>query len=205
MKISEKVAEFEKSPQSISLKELFKVVIGKELHEVAEHHPVNWDAQSVADLMWLHGLSETQAYKLKCAFELSARLNGKPEQMDTLGSLEAATTYFQNIRKSAKEMFMMAALDAKNHVIGEKLIGLGSSTSCVADIKDVIRTALALGANSIIVAHNHPSGDATPSREDVKFTQGLKEACKMLDIALHDHLILGRHGETYSFARDRGL
>lgn len=199
MKMSEKVVKLEINIESLPISSLFKAVIGKEINTTET--PVNWGAQSVADLRYLYELTETQAYKLRCAFELVTRLNNKPKRIESLTSFEAAEIYFKKLKKSNKEMFMMVALDNENHVIGEKLIGLGTENTCVVDIKDIIRTTLALGANGLIVAHNHPSGNTTPSREDLLTTQQIIKACEVMKIRFLDHLILGRYDDTYSFAR----
>jgi DNA repair protein RadC len=70
-------------------------------------------------------------------------------------------------------------------------------------IREVVKRALELGATALIVVHNHPSGDATPSRGDIKMTQDLREALEKIGIALHDHLVIGRNGHE-SF-RAKGL
>jgi len=104
-----------------------------------------------------------------------------------------------------QEHFILLALDSKNQIKGYKVISSGGQASADPDMKIVFRSALFLGAISIIVAHNHPSGDPEPSEEDRQFTKKLKEAGELLTIRVLDHLIIGDNDRWYSFSNERGL
>ena len=93
--------------------------------------------------------------------------------------------------EAAVEMAMMLALDTKNKVIGVFTISIGSLNASIIHPRDVFQRAILSNAASVILVHNHPSGDPTPSPEDVELTSKLVEAGKMLDIAVLDHVIIG--------------
>ena len=98
-----------------------------------------------------------------------------------------------------REHFAAAYLDGKNVALGWRIIAIGTVSSCLVHPREVFRPALILGAVSVLVFHNHPSGDRTPSAEDMQVTARLAEAGELLGIRMLDHLILGGT-EYYSFA-----
>jgi DNA repair protein RadC len=90
-----------------------------------------------------------------------------------------------------REHFILVTLDAQNNVRGFKVVSTGTTTASLCSPRNLFRDALALGAVGMIVGHNHPSGDPTPSREDLALTRKLREAADLLDIRFHDHIIVG--------------
>ena len=109
-----------------------------------------------------------------------------------------------------QEAFYCVYLDRKNHPLGRHLITLGTATSTLVSPKEVFRGAILSGATAIVVAHNHPSGDPSPSSADIQVTRALREAAKILEIELLDHVVVGdvksdpRGTGFYSF-REAGL
>ncbi|MHC9062782.1 JAB domain-containing protein [Nitrospira sp. CMX1] len=101
-----------------------------------------------------------------------------------------------------REQFLVCCLDAKNASIGVNIVSIGSLTLSIVHVREVFKSAILLNAAAIIAAHNHPSGDPTPSPEDRTLTTRLREAGDLLGIRLLDHLILG-NDSLYSFA-DQG-
>ena len=97
-----------------------------------------------------------------------------------------------------KEFFITLYLNTKNGIIKQEVISVGSLSANVVHPREVFRTACVVSASSIIVAHNHPSGDPAPSREDIEITKKLAEAGKMIGIELLDHVILGQD-RNYGF------
>ncbi len=97
-----------------------------------------------------------------------------------------------------KEFFMALYLDTKNGILKQEVISVGSLNANIVHPREVFRTACMVSASSIIVAHNHPSGDPTPSREDIELTKKLSEAGKMIGIELLDHVIIG-YDRNYGF------
>jgi DNA repair protein RadC len=97
-----------------------------------------------------------------------------------------------------KEFFIALYLNTKNGIIKQEVVSVGSLNANVVHPREVFRTACMVSASSIIVAHNHPSGDPAPSREDIEITKKLAEAGKMIGIELLDHIILGQD-RNYDF------
>ena len=93
---------------------------------------------------------------------------------------------------SEKEMCVVILLSSRNHIKGYNLVSLGSMNSSIVEPREVFRPAIIGGAAAIILCHNHPSGDTTPSAEDIRITRKLVEAGKMLDINVLDHIIIGK-------------
>ena len=98
-----------------------------------------------------------------------------------------------------KEMFYVVLLNRANYCLGYSHISTGSTSGTVVNIKEVFQLALKTNASSIILAHNHPSGNMTPSNADINLTQKIKNGCELFDIQLLDHLIISSLN-YYSFA-----
>jgi DNA repair protein RadC len=108
-----------------------------------------------------------------------------------------------DLEDSPFEVMVVVTLDTKNKVIGSTQVYAGSLNTAVVRICEVLRPALLQNAASIIIAHNHPSGDPTPSPEDVRVTEMVVEAGKLMDIAVLDHLVIGLG--RYVSLKERGL
>jgi len=102
-----------------------------------------------------------------------------------------------------REHLVVLLLDTKNKVIGINTVAIGSGNAAIVNIKDIFKPAIIVNAMAIIVAHNHPSGDPTPSPEDVRITEKIVEAGKLLDVNVLDHIIVG-HNRFVSL-KERGL
>ena len=103
-----------------------------------------------------------------------------------------------------REMFIVLALNTRNKINGIHTVSVGSLDTSIVHPREVFKFAILANASSIIVAHNHPSGDTTPSSDDIELTKRLKQASEILAIDLLDHIVLGHDGQYLSF-RDRGL
>ena len=104
-----------------------------------------------------------------------------------------------------KEQFYVLLLNNANRVLGFNHLATGGSTAVIADVKHIMQLAIKTNAQSLILAHNHPSGNRKASRQDIDLTNKVKNALKLMDISLHDHIILmPDDGEYLSFA-DEGL
>jgi DNA repair proteins len=109
-----------------------------------------------------------------------------------------------------QEAFYCVYLDRKNHPLGRHLITLGTATSTLVSPKEVFRGAIVAGAVAIVVAHNHPSGDPAPSTADIQVTRQLREASRILDIQMLDHVVCGEAkadpaGRGFYSFRESGL
>ena len=121
------------------------------------------------------------------------------------GSADAAATFRSTIPVDARgqEYFLVMLLDAKNRVTGIDMVGAGGVDSAVVDLRLVFQAAIMVLASAIIIAHNHPSGEATPSPEDIEITDRIVKASKILNIRVLDHVVLGRDA-NFSFL-DAGM
>ena len=95
------------------------------------------------------------------------------------------------LKNEPKEHFYAIYLNGKNKIIGDKLICLGTTTASLTDVQDIVRTALLSNSSAVILIHNHPSGDPTPSSDDVEATQKIRKTLDFFDIKLLDHIVIG--------------
>ena len=116
---------------------------------------------------------------------------------------EAVFQAFKDSGKLAQETFSIATLNAKNKVIKEHLISLGTVSSTLVHPREVFKAAVVDCATGIILTHNHPSGDCTPSGDDIRMTRQLIEAGKVMGIKVIDHVIIG--DDKFLSLRERGL
>lgn len=120
-----------------------------------------------------------------------------------LSSAAQVATLCAFLRRETKEHFLALHLNSKNHLLCLEMVSVGSLSAAVVHPREVYKSALLSSAAAVIFVHNHPSGDPTPSREDLELTKRLQEAGELLGIRVLDHVILGGEGHL-SFA-DRGL
>lgn len=125
---------------------------------------------------------------LELKTELAVR---EPTDEAILMTPESAAPFLEDLRHLAQEAFCVLTLNTKNRLIRRHLVSLGTVSSTLVAPREVFRPAIGDGASSVIIAHNHPSGDSSPSAHDIKITRKLKEAGELIDIPLIDHLIIG--------------
>lgn len=145
-------------------------------------------------------------YKLKTATVMLEI--GEPETREYCRSSQEAVAILRAIYHQLdadQEHFVVLCLNNRNRITGYKIIASGGQNQTTVDTKIVYRFALLFGAVAIIVAHNHPSGDATPSSEDLTITRQLKLAADTLAITFFDHIILEPAGHYYSMADHRQI
>ena len=114
-----------------------------------------------------------------------------------------AEKYLAGLESEATEKFVAMFLSTRNEILALLTMFSGGMTETVVDTKVLIKTALDIGATCVLVAHNHPSGDTAPSAEDIGITHRIRDAAKLFNIRLLDHIIVGQ-GPAYSFV-DNGL
>lgn len=152
-----------------------------------------------------HGIGPAKAAQIKAAIELGHRLLVEsPEERPVIHSpADAANLLLYEMSGLEQEELRVLLLDVRNRVLGAENLYRGSANSSQVRVGEVFKTAIRRNAVGIIVAHNHPSGDPTPSADDVALTRAIVQAGKMLDIDVLDHLIIGR-GKWVSL-KERGL
>ena len=151
------------------------------------------------------GMAETSVAALKIVHLAALRLISAPvREQPILASWQALLDYLRaDMAHLAHERVRVLHLNSKNRLIRDELVSEGSVDQAAIYTREVIRRALALGSAAIILVHNHPSGDSTPSRQDIAITKDICDAALTLGIAVHDHIIIGKDGHT-SF-RSQGL
>lgn len=160
---------------------------------------------STSDLMSIHGIGKVKAGQIIALCELSSRLSKIQARAKlSFHSPDSIARYYMgDFRSYRQEHLMMLMLDSKNHLMGERLISKGTANASMAEPRDIFGEALRMGAVFIILIHNHPSGDATPSTADLNVTQRIYEAGEILGIRLLDHIIVG--DGTYKSLKEEGL
>jgi len=160
---------------------------------------------SLAELQQVNGIGPAKAAEIKAALELGRRLlAAAPEERPRVTSpVDAANLLMSEMMFLEQEHLRLVLLDTRNHVLGTPTVYQGSLNTSVVRIGELFRYALKANAAAFIVVHNHPSGDPAPSPEDVHVTRQLVEAGDLLDIAVLDHIIIGR--QRFVSLKERGL
>jgi DNA repair protein RadC len=144
------------------------------------------------------GVSESVAIDLKIVEAAARRLaKGTVREGRPLSSWSEVIDYCRvTMAFSERELFRILFLDKKNCLLADEVQGFGTVDHTPVYPREVIRRALELSATAIILIHNHPSGDPSPSTADIKMTQEIAAMAKPLGIVVHDHVIVGRHGHV---------
>ena len=153
---------------------------------------------SLNELESINGIGEVKAIKIKAILELSKRIStSSAKKKLKLNTPSLVADYFmERMRHLQKEVVYLVMLDAKNQIINEKILSLGTITMSLVSPREVFLLALEYNAVSIILLHNHPSGDCNASREDIIITKRIAEIGKTLEIPLLDHIIIGDNKYT---------
>lgn len=185
---------------TVSAVELAKRVlqtVDNNLHELAR--------LSVTDLMRVKGIGEAKAISIIAALELGRRRRDADmeEKPRISGSIDAFQIFKPHLQDLQHEEFWVLLLNRANRVIKKSQISQGGVAGTVADPKIIFKLALSELASGIILAHNHPSGNLTASQADIDLTKKLKEAGKLLEVQVLDHLIVA--GQKYFSFADEGI
>jgi DNA repair protein RadC len=151
---------------------------------------------SVKELAKIKGIGRTKALELVAAFNLGNRLAQEKLSQQKLDSPERIHELLAGeMRMLRRESLRIVLLDTRYHLIHVEPISTGSINESIAHPREVFRPALVYSAHAVIVVHNHPSGDASPSQSDHSLTRRLSEAAELLQIKLLDHIIIGAPAE----------
>lgn len=149
-------------------------------------------------LIEVDGIGETVAAYIKATNEIGARAARETiETRSIISSWTALLSYVRTqLQHETREQFRVLFLDRKNQLMADELMGKGTVDHAPVYPREIARRALELSASSLILVHNHPSGDPTPSRADIDMTREIIDALEPLEITVHDHLIAARGGVT---------
>jgi len=160
---------------------------------------------SFQELVGQHGMGEAKAAQIKAAIELGRRLAAEsPQERPTINSPADAAALVQfEMSSLEQEHLCVLLLDTRNHILDIVEVYKGSVNSSQVRVGEVFKAAVRRNAPALIVAHNHPSGDPTPSPDDVAVTRAIVQAGKLIDVEVLDHLVIGE-GRFVSL-KERGL
>ncbi len=149
-----------------------------------------------ADLCGCPGMGAATALDLKLAHEFALRAaRAETHHRTVISSWSALLSYVRvALAHEPREQFRVIFLDRKNQMIRDELMGQGTVDHAPVYPREIMRRALELSSSAVILVHNHPSGDPTPSQADIEMTRQIIEAGRPLNILVHDHLVVGRQG-----------
>lgn len=156
-------------------------------------------------LVKIKGIGQVKALQILCLVELSKRLSAArtKERLKLMTPPAIANYYMDSMRYLTKEQLMVLLLDSKNCLMKETVLSVGTINASLISPREVFLEALRCDAVGIVLLHNHPSGDPTPSNQDLIVTQKILQAGKLMGIPLLDHIIVGEHRYTSFF--EQGL
>lgn len=160
---------------------------------------------NVTRLMEIHGIGKAKASQIAAVFELARRLETYVEEpkRKVRSPKDVYALMYPKMREQKKEKFVTLYLDTKNQILKEEVVSVGSLNASIVHPREVFKSALMESSASVIMIHNHPSGDPSPSREDILVTEKLVEGGKLLGIDVLDHIIIGEG--RYVSLKDEGF
>lgn len=160
---------------------------------------------SPREIARLKGVGPVKAVTIAAALELGKRLRDQATQTRPVvrSSHDVKEHMMPRLRYEQQEKFYVLPLSTKNHVLAEREVSVGSLNASIVHPRELFRAALDYAAASVILVHNHPSGDPNPSREDIDITRRLVEAGNLLEIPVLDHVIIG--DGKYVSLKDKGI
>lgn len=149
----------------------------------------------INDLMKIKGIGEVKAIQLKAICELTNRMskNNQIAEIKIDKPKDVADLLMEEMRDKKQEIIKTLVLNSKNIIIKIKDVAIGDSRTASVSIKQLLSENIKMQAPKIIIVHNHPSGDPTPSKDDLIFTNKVNEACNILGIKLLDHVVIGNN------------
>lgn len=157
------------------------------------------------ELSKINGIGPVKAVTIVAALELGKRLNGLSTVNKPVirAPKDAADLVMARLRYEVREHFMILLLSTKNHVLATPTISIGSLNASIVHPRELFREAINHSAAAVILVHNHPSGDPTPSQDDIVITKKMIEAGKILEIHVLDHVIIGDN--KYVSLKEKGI
>lgn len=191
-------------PESLSNVELLAILIGSGdskrnalnlASEILTYHIIGKEllGSSLDELMGIKGIGLSKASRIVAGLNLGKRLSANKNFKDIVFDRpkSIADFYYEYYLFDDREKFCVLLLDTKNQPISNILVSMGTLNSSLVHPREVFKPAIKKSANSIVLVHNHPSGNPTPSAEDIQVTKRLKESGDILGIKVLDHIIIG--------------
>lgn len=147
---------------------------------------------TIEEFMKIKGIGRVKAIRLKAISELTKRMSiPLKNEIFINNSKDVVNLLMDEMRYEKKEIVKLILLNSKNKVLRIKNISIGTSSYAIIDPKDILSDAIKMKARKLIIAHNHPSGNPTPSQDDYELTKRIDSCCKLFDIELLDHVVIG--------------
>ena len=148
---------------------------------------------SLEEIVKIEGMSKSKTAPILAAVELGKRviLESRKKRKKITSPLDLVEFFMADMCRLKKEHFKITMLDTKNYIIGVEEVSIGNLNSSIVHPREVFKEAIKRSSSAIILVHNHPSGDPTPSREDINITKRLVECGDLLGIRILDHIIIG--------------
>ena len=194
-------------PEALSAQELLALIIGrgipkKSVMNIAQELLARFGnvkaigQATIEELSQIKGIGLAKAAQIKASFELGRREELEPElkNFDIKDPESVVKAIRASIKDKAKEHFKLILLNPRNKIIGISTISIGTLNASLVHPREVFKDAITHSAASVVLAHNHPSGDPEPSDDDIKITKKLVESGKILGIEVLDHIIIGKNG-----------
>ncbi len=204
----------EKGAEALKDAELLAILLrigykGKNALEVARRLLAEFSLRELMQmplkrLSKLKGIGAATACSLRAGFELSRRAMRIDEELYPIITAPRDVAHeVANIRKNKKENFVVLYLNARNQVIEKETISIGTLNANIVHPREVFKPAVAISAASIVLAHNHPSGDPSPSQDDIGLTKRIVKAGELMGIEVLDHVIVTE--KDYLSLKDKGI
>jgi DNA repair protein RadC len=203
-------------PEALSAQELLALVIGrgipkKSVINIAQELLSRFGnikaigQATIEELSQIKGIGLAKAAQIKACFELGRREDLEPElkNFDIKEPETVVKAVRASIKDKAKEHFKLILLNPRNKIIGISTISVGTLNASLVHPREVFKDAIMHSAASVVLAHNHPSGDPEPSEDDIKITKTLVDSGKILGIEVLDHIIIGK--ESFKSFKEEGL
>lgn len=158
----------------------------------------------IEELMKIKGIGKVKAIRLKCVAEICARMQMRSHEVQVSFSDPAsvASYYMERLRHLETEHIYLILTDTKNRFMKEILLSKGTVNMSILNTREIFIEALRYQAVHILLLHNHPSGDASPSMQDIEITKQIQNASRLLNIPLLDHIIIGDN--TFTSLKEKG-
>jgi len=159
---------------------------------------------STEQFMQIKGIGAAKALQIQAGVELGRRIAGstRSDAVIIRSPQDVTRLLTEDLRYLTKEHFVCLFLNTKNHVIGQETLSIGSLNASIVHPREVFQAAIKRNSAAIVCAHNHPSGDPTPSSQDIDITKRLVEAGEIIGIDVLDHIIIGDNG--YISLKEKG-
>lgn len=203
-------------PSELSLQELLAVVLGRGTKEASAlvlafrllerfGDIVTLGRTSLDELKKIRGIGFVRACQLVAAFEIGKRFarNQCVQGVSVQAPGDIAKMFMDEMRHLDREHFKAALLNTKNHILKVVTVSIGSLNASIVHPREILKPAISASAASIILVHNHPTGDPTPSREDIEFTRRFAKCGDLMGIRLLDHIIIG--AGSYRSLKETGV